>query len=124
MSEMSVVIDTDYVDLINDLKTQIKTAQIKAHRAVNTELIKLYWTIGKELLARQKVEAQGSKYLEQVSRDLQIEFPGMKGFSLRNLKYMRQFASVFKDLAIGQQAAAQLPWTSITTLLDKKLLSS
>ena len=115
----SLIVDNEYVDLLNDLKTQIKTAQIKAHRAVNTELIKLYWTIGKELLARQKVEAWGSKYLEQVSRDLQIEFPGMKGFSKRNLERMRQFASMYPGNEITPQAVSHLPWGHIVLLMHK-----
>jgi hypothetical protein len=75
MTKQHLIIDEDYVALINDIKRQVKSAQLKAHRAVNTQLIKLYWSIGKELLARQKTEQWGSKYLEQVSHDLKIEFP-------------------------------------------------
>ncbi len=113
------IIDNDYVKLIHDLKQTVRTAQLKAHRAVNTELIRMYWTIGTTLLARQKIEKWGSKYLEQVSIDLKIGFPNMQGFSLRNLKYMRQFSSAYPASEFGQQAVAQLPWGHIIQLIQK-----
>jgi predicted nuclease of restriction endonuclease-like (RecB) superfamily len=110
----NIIIDNDYAELITKLKQKVATARLKAHRAVNTELIKLYWTIGKELLARQKLESWGSKYLEQVSRDLKLAFPGMRGFSTTNLKCMRIFAQEYPE--IGQQAVDQLGWGSIVDL--------
>jgi predicted nuclease of restriction endonuclease-like (RecB) superfamily len=119
MTQQNLIIDEDYVSLINDIKKQVKSAQIKAHRAVNTELITMYWSIGKELLARQKTEKWGSKYLEQVSTDLRMEFSGIHGFSLRNLKYMRQLATAYPNPDFGQQAVAQLPWGHLVVLLEK-----
>lgn len=113
------IIDSDYVSLIKSIKETVKTAQIKAHRAVNTELIHMYWLIGKELLARQKVEQWGSKYLDHVSNDLMFEFPGMQGFSQRNLKYMRQLATNYPDIEFGKQAVSQLPWGHIVVLMQK-----
>ena len=121
MTQSNLIIDEDYISLINGIKQQVKSAQLKAHRAVNTELISMYWAIGKELIARQKTEQWGSKYLEQVSADLMIEFPGMKGLSKRNLEYMRQFSDLFNFDSIAQQPAAQLGWSSIMLFLDKKL---
>ena len=119
MTQSNVIIDEDYISLIHDIKQQVKSAQLKAHRAVNTELIRMYWSIGKELAVRQKSEQWGSKYLDQVSADLRMEFPGMQGFSLRNLKYMRQLASTYPKPDFGQQAVAQLPWGHIVVLLEK-----
>jgi predicted nuclease of restriction endonuclease-like (RecB) superfamily len=113
-----LLIDEDYAHLLCDLKHKIKTAQLKAHRAVNTELILLYWSIGKELLQRQKVEAWGSKYLEQISKDLKAEFSNVSGFSERNLMRMRQFASLY-HAEITPQAVAQLPWGHISVLIQK-----
>jgi predicted nuclease of restriction endonuclease-like (RecB) superfamily len=112
------IIDTDYATLITDLKHAVKTAQLKAHRAVNTELITLYWTIGKNLLQRQNIEQWGSKYLEQVSRDLKAEFPGMTGFSRSNLYYMRQFAQDYSGMPIVQQPVGQLAWGHTILLIQ------
>lgn len=79
----------------------------------------LYWSIGRDILTRQTAEGWGTKVIERLARDLQTEFPGVKGFSLRNLKYMRAFAGAWPDAEIVQQVAAQIPWFHNCTLLDK-----
>lgn len=117
--DKSLIIDGDYAKLITRLKHSVKIANLKAHRSVNTELINLYWTIGKQLLEQQKVKAWGSKYLEQVSRDMSAAFPGMRGFSTTNLKYMRIFAQEYKDFGISQHPIDQLSWGSIIDLNQK-----
>ena len=109
----SIIIDDDYAELITSLKQKVSTALLNAHRAVNTELIKLHWSIGKALLARQKVNAWGSKYLEQVSRDLKLAFPGINGFSVTNLKRMRIYAEQYPRLLISAQPVHQLVWGSL-----------
>lgn len=88
----SILKSEDYAALLHDLKQRIQTAQIKAAVAVNRELILLYWTIGREILIRQQQLGWGAKVVQQLATDLQKAFPEMKGFSLRNLKYMRAFA--------------------------------
>jgi predicted nuclease of restriction endonuclease-like (RecB) superfamily len=108
-----------YQDLLSLLKGRIRTAQVRAAAAVNQELVLLYWGIGKEILNRQKAEGWGAKVIDQIAKDLHREFPGMQGFSPRNLKYMRAFAEAWPDEAIVQQAAAQLPWFHNCILLDK-----
>ena len=87
--------------------------------AVNTELIRLYWEIGNEILKRQEELGWGAKVIPQLSKDLMAEFPEMKGFSVRNLKYMRLFAMTWRDKSIVQQLVAQLPWGHNLILLDK-----
>ena len=119
MDTTTIIIDTDYAKLIQDLKQAVRGAQLKAHRAVNNELILLYWKIGKELQARQKVEAWGSKYLEQVSRDLANAFPSMKGLSRRNLERMISFSRLYPSLDFAAQAVPQLPWGHIILLMQK-----
>jgi len=119
MEKSNIIIDQDYAALIQSIKQTVKSSQLKAHRAVNVELIKMYWLIGKELSERKKLEQWGAKFLEQVSKDLKLEFPGLKGFSLRNLKYMCQFALTYPVGLIGQQAVAQLPWGHIVLLIQK-----
>ncbi|MEO0377306.1 MAG: DUF1016 N-terminal domain-containing protein, partial [Cyanobacteria bacterium P01_A01_bin.17] len=89
--------DENYAAFLNGLKSRIRSAQVKAALAVNTELILLYWQIGKEILHRQQQESWGAKVVERLARDLKIEFPNMRGFSTRNLKYMRAFAYAYPD---------------------------
>ncbi len=108
-----------YELFLADLKNRIQTARIKASLAVNQELILLYWQIGRDILERQEAEGWGSKVIAQLSKDLKREFPDMKGFSSRNLKYMRTFAEAWPELQIVQQLAAQIPWFHNCMLLEK-----
>ncbi len=98
-----------YADWLADLKGRIHTAQQRAALAVNLELVSLYWQIGRDILARQAEQGWGTKVIERLAHDLRAAFPDMKGFSPRNLKYMRAFAEAWPDAEIVQQAAAQLP---------------
>ena len=111
--------DKSYQTWLTDLKDQVKRAQLKAATAVNTELITLYWQIGKSILDKQVEQGWGAKVIDQLSKDLRKTFPDMKGFSPRNLKYMRSFAEAYPDEAIVQQAVAQIPWGHNVRLLDK-----
>lgn len=108
-----------YAVLLQDLKTEISKAKIRAHLAVNKEMINLYWNIGNKILERQQEEGWGSKVIENVSKDLRSEFPEMKGLSSRNLKYMRRLADEYGDLPIVQQAVAQIPWGHNCIIMDK-----
>jgi len=98
-----------YRDLLASLKTQIRTARVRAALAVNRELVLLYWRIGKEILSRQKQQGWGTRVIERLAVDLRTEFPDMKGLSPRNLKYMRTFAETWPARVKVQQVAAQLP---------------
>ncbi|NRB10713.1 MAG: DUF1016 domain-containing protein [Rickettsiaceae bacterium] len=113
------MIDNSYAVLLQNLKKEITQARIKAHLSVNKEMIVLYWKIGNQILQRQKQEAWGSKVIENISKDLRKEFPEMTGLGVRNLKYMRKFAYLNSDLAIVQEALAQITWYHNITLLDK-----
>jgi len=71
----------------------------------------LYWELAERMVAKQQEAAWGDGFLSRMSRDLQEAFPGMKGFSVRNLKYMRQWFQFWSIApAIGQQLVAQIPW--------------
>jgi predicted nuclease of restriction endonuclease-like (RecB) superfamily len=109
----------DYTRWLASLKQRIQSAQQRAALAVNRELVLLYWQIGQDILARQQAQGWGARVIDRLARDLSAAFPGMKGFSPRNLKYMRAFAEAWPDAAIVQQAAAQLPWFHLCILLDK-----
>jgi len=108
-----------YTDWLGDLKSRIQTARMRAALAVNSELVRLYWEIGRDILARQKQQGWGAKVIERLANDLRHEFPDMKGFSASNLKYMRRFAEECCECKFGQQPADQLPWFHIVQLLTK-----
>jgi predicted nuclease of restriction endonuclease-like (RecB) superfamily len=108
-----------YFDWLAELKARIHGAQQRATLAVNRELVLLYWQIGRDILARQALQGWGSKVIERLSQDLRAAFPEMKGFSPRNLKYMRAFAEAWPDGQFVQEVLAQLPWYHQLALLDK-----
>jgi predicted nuclease of restriction endonuclease-like (RecB) superfamily len=108
-----------YADWLTDLKARIHTAQQRATLAVNRELVLLYWQIGRDILARQAEQGWGAKVIERLAQDLRVAFPEMKGFSPRNLKYMRAFAEAWPDEEFVQEVLAQLPWYHQLALLDK-----
>jgi predicted nuclease of restriction endonuclease-like (RecB) superfamily len=108
-----------YTDWLTDLKARIHSAQQRATLAVNRELIFLYWQMGQDILARQSVQGWGTKVIDRLAQDLRSAFPDMKGFSPRNLKYMRAFAEAWPDAKFVQAVLAQLPWYHQLALLDK-----
>jgi predicted nuclease of restriction endonuclease-like (RecB) superfamily len=110
---------SDYSTLLADLKTRVRSAQVKAALSVNRELIQLYWEIGRSILAAQDREGWGTKVIDRLAGDLRHEFPEMKGLSPRNLKYMRRMAEAWPDPSIVPQLVAQIPWGHIRTILDK-----
>jgi len=75
---------SDYKQFIQELKSKIQTSQIKASIKVNEELLKLYWQIAQMIVAKQKEASWGDNIIEKINRDLKIEFPDMKGFSLKD----------------------------------------
>jgi len=116
---MNISIEKSYITTLNVLKEKIKTAQIKASMSVNSEMIRLYWEIGKTIVENQNKQGWGAKVAERLSRDLQKEFPGVKGFSHTNLKYMKTFFEAYQKDTIGPQVVGQLPWSHNRILLDK-----
>jgi predicted nuclease of restriction endonuclease-like (RecB) superfamily len=109
----------DYGALLSDLKAQVYAARTRAALSVNRELVLLYWRIGQAILERQDQAGWGAKVIDRLAVDLRGEFPDMKGFSTRNLKYMRSFAAAWSGTEFVQQLAAQLPWFHNCVLLDK-----
>ncbi len=119
-----VILPNEYPQLIKELKKKVRSAQVKAHISVNKEMIQLYWEIGKTINQRQKEEKWGAKIIQKIGEDLQKEFPGMEGFSRRNIFRMRAFYVAYE---IVPQAVAQLedfpmfhiPWGHNAVLLEK-----
>ncbi|MBI2787848.1 MAG: DUF1016 domain-containing protein [Elusimicrobia bacterium] len=108
-----------YAKLLDGIKARVRAARSRAAAAVNSELVVLYWHIGREILKRQSDEGWGTKVIDRLSLDLKGEFPDVRGFSPRNLKYMREFAKKWPQKAIVQTVSAQLSWSHNTALLDR-----
>ena len=118
----SDALPADYPQFLAEIKARIAGARTRAVLAVNSELIRLYWEIGHEILEREQREGWGAKVINRLAEDLRREFPDMTGLSLRNLRYMRAFARAWpaeSPSSIVQQPVAQLPWGHNVTLLDK-----
>lgn len=101
----------DYPQLWLEVKERVRSAQYAALKAVNTELVGLYWDIGKMIVARQNDAEHGAAIAEQLSHDLQMEFPGISGFSRRNIFYMREFYLLYREDSQVQPLVAQIGWT-------------
>ena len=101
--------NSDFKNWVSRLKQDIRSAQFKAAIKVNTELLRLYWRMGADICEKQKSASWGDGWLKELSRELMDEFPDMKGFSYRNLRYIRQWHEFYnQDLTIWQQAVAKL----------------
>jgi predicted nuclease of restriction endonuclease-like (RecB) superfamily len=107
-----------YEEFLRDLKARIRSAQVRAALAVNSEIVLLYWQTGRDILARQEREGWGAKVIERLATDLRAEFPDMKGFSSRNLLFMRAFADAFPEEENVKQLVSQLPWGHIVRLIQ------
>ncbi len=108
----------NYPAFLNELKQRIREAQLRASVSVNRELVLLYWRIGRDILVRQETERWGAKVIDRLAADLKKAFPEMKGFSPRNLKYMRAFADAWLEEEFVQQLVAQIPWGHNVRILD------
>ena len=119
MNKNASTLPTGYMQWLAGLKQRIRGARQQALLAVNQEQIRLYYDIGRQILDRQSRQGWGARVIDRLSSDLRAAFPEMRGFSSRNLKYMKVFAEECPELRIGQQSAAQLPWFHIVTLITK-----
>ncbi len=102
---------TEYKKFLVEIKERIRMAQYNALRIINKELITLYWDIGRSIVEKQEFLGWKKSVVENLSYDLQNEFPGIKGFSVQNLWYMRQFYLVYKDDPNLQPLVGEISWT-------------
>ncbi len=109
----------DYAEALRGIKRRIRQERLKVVLAANSALVLLYWDIGRTILDRQQRAGWGARVIDRLAQDLREAFPDMRGFSPRNLKYMRAFAAAWSERAIVQQLAAQIPWFHNCVLLDK-----
>lgn len=108
-----------YAELLEQLKARVRTSQVRAARAANSELLGLYWSVGRDILDRQEQAGWGSRVIDRLATDLRAEFPDQRGWSRSNLHYMRSLAAAWPDTEVVPQAVGQLPWGHVRVLLDK-----
>lgn len=108
----------DYGKLLGEIKARIRLAQYEAFKAVNKELVGLYWDIGQVITDRQAVGTHGDAVVKRLAWDLQREFPGITGFSWRNLFNMSRFYVAYRDLPKLQPLVAIIGWTHNLIILQ------
>lgn len=108
-----------YPQLLESVTEHVSTGHRRAVAAANAELLAAYWAIGRAILERQHDEGYGTKVIDRLSADLRERFPNARGYSPRNLKYMRAFAEAWPEWAVVQRSVAQLPWRHQIALMEK-----
>lgn len=118
--------DKEYLQWIKDISTRFKQSQIKAACRVNSELLKFYWSLGKDICIREKENGYGKGFFKQLSIDLSRELPEIKAFSVSNLYYIKAFYELFPDDKIFPQVVGKLdqiifgiPWGHSRCIIDK-----
>jgi predicted nuclease of restriction endonuclease-like (RecB) superfamily len=107
-----------YANFLEQIKKDIQESQLKAAMSITKELTGLYWRIGKMLSEKVSLEGWGAKTIEKIAKDLGSSFPGVAGFSLRNLQFMRQFSECYPG-GIYETAVSQIPWGHNIALMQK-----
>ena len=107
---------SEYFNVLSEVKDRIKSAQYKAVLSAYKEMIMLYWSIGNIIIAN---SIWGNKFIDNLAKDIKLEFPNVTGYSVRNLKYMKKFAEKFQDIEFVQVPLAQITWYHQMALMDK-----
>lgn len=115
----TVEMPAGYADWLTDIKTRIRRERLRVVLASNAAMVLLYWDIGQSIIGKQTEQGYGTRVIDRLAADLRAAFPEMKGFSPRNLKYMRAFAAAWPDREVVQAALAQVTWYHNITLLEK-----
>jgi hypothetical protein len=114
----AIAATTAYRELIERLRRRIRESQARATRTLNVELVTLYWSIGRDILAQQQASQWGDGVVGRIADDLSASTGSARGFSRRNLFYMRRFAALWPDVAKVPSVMAQIGWTAHRVLLD------
>jgi len=108
--------DNKYLSIIETIKSEIESARFRATISVNSELTMLYYNIGSII---NENKSWGNKFIENLAKDIKLEYPNSKGYSVRNLKYMAKFAAEHTDKEFVQTLSAQIPWSHNCLIMDK-----
>jgi len=109
----------EYPKLLAEIKERIRSAQYKALKKVNKELVGLYWDIGRMIVEWQETAGWGKSVVKWLSADLRQKFPGVSGFSVQNLWYMRQFYSEYHDNERLQPLVGEIAWAHDLVIMRK-----
>lgn len=116
---MSELATSGYAEFLTQLKAQIRQRQYQAFRAVNRELVSLYWELGESIDRKQQELGWGKSVVENLARDLQLEFPGRNGFSAQNLWLMRQFFREYSGKPNLQPLVREISWAKNLVILSR-----
>ena len=109
----------EYLNFRDGIMQRIRNAQYDAMRAVNKEMISLYWDIGRQITERQKELGWGKSVVENLSKDIQKEFPGIQGFGVSNLRDMARFYAEYQSNEILQPLVGEISWTKHILILTR-----
>ena len=115
----SSILSPEYLNFKNEITARIRSAQYEALKAVNKEMIALYWEVGKRITEQQTALGWGKSVVENLSRDIQKEFPGIKGFGVRNMWDMARFYAEYQFDEILQPLVAEISWSKHIVILTK-----
>ncbi|MBU0701256.1 hypothetical protein KKE26_08210 [bacterium] len=108
---MEKIAQNNYIEFLGEIKERIRCAQYDALKAVNKQLITLYWDIGRMIVDRQNQYGLGKSVVENLAKDLQMEFPGIQGYSKDNMCRMRKFYLQYKDNEKLAPMVQEIGWT-------------
>lgn len=115
----SALLLPDYSRFLAEIKERVRSAQYNALKVVNTELVSLYWDIGRMIVERQTDSTHGAAIAELLAADLRAEFSGIAGFSRRNIFYMREFYLYYRADERVQPLVAQIGWSHNLAVLQR-----
>lgn len=115
----SSILSPEYLNFKNEITARIRSAQYEALKAVNKEMIALYWEVGKRITEQQTALGWGKSVVENLSRDIQKEFPGIQGFGVRNMWNMARFYAEYQSNEILQPLVAEISWSKHIVILTK-----
>ena len=115
----SSILSPEYLNFKNEITASIRSAQYEALKAVNKEMIALYWEVGKRITEQQTALGWGKSVVENLSRDIQKEFPGIQGFGVRNMWDMARFYAEYQSNEILQPLVAEISWSKHIVILTK-----
>lgn len=115
----SSILSPEYLNFKNEITSRIRSAQYQALKAVNKEMIALYWEVGKRITEQQTALGWGKSVVENLSRDIQKEFPGIKGFGVSNMWDMARFYTEYQSNEILQPLVGEISWSKHIVILTK-----
>lgn len=113
--------DNNYLAVVEQIKSEINNARYRATVSVNSELIMLYYHIGKII---NEHKSWGNKFIDNLSRDILLSYPNSSGYSVRNLKYMSKLAAEYTDIEFVQTVSAQIPWSHNVLIWEINIIST